>query len=142
MINKGQIINVNISNITILKQFVANLGEAASSFRYFQNRPFEVISNHLCTYVLEYEGVIVGYGHLDKEEDKIWLGIAIRPEMQGNGFANVIMTALIDFARGNAIKRIMLSVDNNNQSAFRLYLKYGFIIFKVNPNNKIMELLL
>jgi ribosomal protein S18 acetylase RimI-like enzyme len=78
----------------------------------------------------------VGYGHLDKENDKIWLGIIVADKHQSNGFGNLIMDDLISKYDGE----IYLSVDKDNLKAQELYKKKSFINLKENDKNYIMIL--
>ncbi len=70
---------------------------------------------------------MICYGHLDKEGDDVWLGIAIVEKELGNGYGKQMMTALLDEAMAFSIKKIHLSVDKTNAAAIRLYERWGFV---------------
>jgi len=72
----------------------------------------------------------VAYGHLDKEGDTIWLGVAVIEAYLGLGLGVLVMKKLTDFAKENNIPVIKLSVDNNNSSAISLYKKLGFVLLE------------
>ena len=110
----------------MLQQFIDEAGTSLKSFRYFQNRPLEIIKNHLCSFLLLDEEEPVAYGHLDKEKETIWLGIAVSEKHIGIGLGVIMMNQLITFAKQNKVKEIKLSVDNDNISAIKLYEKLGF----------------
>ncbi|HKC68973.1 MAG TPA: GNAT family N-acetyltransferase [Bacteroidia bacterium] len=111
-----------------LQQFIDEAGISLKSFRYFQKRPLEVIKNHACTFLLLDGEEPVAYGHLDKEDNTIWLGVAVIEAYLGLGLGALVMKKLIDFAKENYIPVIKLSVDNDNSSAISLYKKLGFVL--------------
>lgn len=118
-------LKVNRHNLNLLEHFVSTMGKASESFRYFEKRnPREVVQNHLVTYLL-YHGSCVAYGHLDIEDDVVWLGICVKPSYQGRGYGNKMMEKLMN----STTKPIQLSVDKENKRAISLYEKLGFNIF-------------
>ena len=123
---KLDILEISLSNSAKLTSFINTLNEEQKAFRYFKNRSLEVLENHIFTCLLMYEGDAVGYGHLDAEDDVVWLGIVIRKEYQGRGLAKEIMGVLIRKAKEKKIDSIHLSVDNENDRAIKLYKSFGF----------------
>lgn len=121
-----QIRRINDSDIHLLKDFISRLGSAAESFRYFKSRTTDVIKNHLVTLLILEDGNAIAYGHLDIQEKNIWLGIAILPDYQGKGYGNIMMNELITFAKESKLKKIVLTVDNDNVNAIKLYEKFDF----------------
>tara|TARA_R110000824_G_scaffold216193_2_gene402813 strand:+ start:13722 stop:14132 length:411 start_codon:yes stop_codon:yes gene_type:complete len=118
-------LKINRHNLNLLEHFVSTMGEASKSFRYFEkHNPREVVHNHLVTYLL-YHGSSVAYGHLDVEDDIVWLGICVKPSYQGKGYGKTMMEKLIK----STTKPIQLSVDKENKRAISLYEKLGFNIF-------------
>lgn len=97
-----------------------------ASFRYFKNRGIRVIDNHLCTILYFYNGVPVCYGHLDIEDDNVWLGICVADDFKGRGLGNDMLSRLIFEARNKRLKTIRLAVDIDNVNAIKLYTKFGF----------------
>ncbi|MEZ5010009.1 MAG: GNAT family N-acetyltransferase [Chitinophagales bacterium] len=123
-----KLISVDSGNIYLLEYFLENLEEAKESFRYFNKRPLSIINSHLCTFLLIAENCQpIAYGHLDKEDDIVWLGIAVNSKSQGKGIGKLMMSHLIRFAQNNNINNIQLSVDIDNVKARNLYEKMGFI---------------
>lgn len=123
-----EFVQVKYPDVKLLQQFIDEAGASLKSFRYFQKRPLEVIKNHACTFLLVDDEEPVAYGHLDKEDDTIWLGVAVIEAYLGLGLGVLVMKKLIDFAKENHITTIKLSVDNNNSSAISLYKKLGFVL--------------
>ena len=120
-------IKINQNNADLLHRFIQNLGEASNSFRYFNKRGIEALNNHLLTVLYIENESPVAYGHLDKSDNEVWLGIAVIPEFQGKGISHQIMDVLITAAIDLQLESISLTVDNVNKKAIELYLKKGFI---------------
>jgi len=118
---------INKNNLYILEQFLSNAGDTLKTFRYFQKRSLEVIKNHIITYIITDNTMPVCYGHLDKENEKVWLGIAVVQNYQKMGLGNNMMNHLINYGHHNNIKQIFLSVDKDNTNAIHLYNKFGFV---------------
>jgi GNAT superfamily N-acetyltransferase len=115
------------ANIEQLNQFIRDLKIGLLHFRYFNNRQTSAISQHLHTLLLLNEANYpVAYGHLEKENDELWLGMAVADKHVGRGLGKKMITALIDFANAKAEASISLTVDSDNFIAQNLYLSYGF----------------
>lgn len=121
---------INDDNISLIKIFLDNAGNSLNYFRYFTKRPISIIKNHIVTGVILLNLEPVGYGHLDLDTDKIWLGIAINEKFNGKGLGTLMMNFLISTAKIHKIKEIYLSVDKNNEAAIKLYTKFKFKIIK------------
>ena len=93
-------------------------------FRYFDSRPFDIVSSHeIC--VMLYSGKNpVAYGHLEKEDGDTWLGICVDTYSRGKGFGTMMMTVLMS----HAPEVVRLSVDKANTGAINLYKKFCFEI--------------
>tara|TARA_R110001583_G_scaffold82491_1_gene218775 strand:- start:12562 stop:13863 length:1302 start_codon:yes stop_codon:yes gene_type:complete len=113
-------------NINRLESFIKELDKEQESFRYFKNRDLKALKNHVFTFLLLHGGITVGYGHLDKEGNTVWLGIVVKQEYQGKGYAKKMMQILIDKAKSLGLNSIQLSVDDKNKKALGLYKQYGF----------------
>jgi len=120
-----EIIEVNKNNISLLKNFTNN--KLPNSFRYFNKRPINIIENHILTILLLNNNIPIGYGHIDFEDNKYWLGICILEEYQGKGNGKKIMDYLLN---NKKIDKIYLTVDKNNINAIKLYKKYNFNIIE------------
>lgn len=126
-----QIERIDPERVQVLESFLASCGSALESFRYFSNRPFFVLKNHLVTLLgFDENRVPVAYGHLDKEEGTVWLGICVSEGNQGRGYGNAMMQALLNEARAQGVESISLTVDATNSNAARLYEKFGFVLKK------------
>ena len=127
---------INLNNIEKLKLFFKKNKKSKKNFRYYNTRKFDIIKNHLVTILYYKDNVCVGYGHLDKEESKVWLGIVVDEGHQNLGIGGLIMDDLLSKYKGT----IHLSVDRTNINAQKLYKKKLFTIIEVNKNHYIMEL--
>ncbi|MEI8128509.1 MAG: GNAT family N-acetyltransferase [bacterium] len=126
-----KLIDIDNSNkIELVEQFINDAGNSLITFRYFNTRPIEILKNHIITTVLLFENRPIGYGHLDHENDFVWLGIAISQKSKGKGYGNIIMSHLISKAVELKLPIISLTVDKNNSSAIKLYEKYDFKYIK------------
>tara|TARA_Y100001973_G_C5156100_1_gene310843 strand:+ start:16 stop:438 length:423 start_codon:yes stop_codon:yes gene_type:complete len=123
-----KIIRVNKEDRQLIHRFLVNAGtNTLRSFTYFDSRGLDVLDNHVVTLVLEDDDEsIIGYGHLDKEDETVWLGIALSQGHKGKGLGKVIMNALISSASEEGVDEIKLSVYRDNVPAQRLYEKFGF----------------
>ena len=92
--------NVNDDNIEILRTFLKN--DIPKSFRYFNRRDFHCIKNHIITLIMTFDDVPVGYAHLDKDCDNIWIGICILPEHQGNKHGDKVLDFLLSYVKKNS----------------------------------------
>lgn len=126
MVNELSFRLVTYEDTTLLKSFLKGAKSSLESFRYFNNRDFSVLQNHLITTILLQNHEPVGYGHLDKDSECIWLGIAVSEGFQKLGYGSKIMHFLTGFADKNGIVNLYLSVDKDNISAIKLYRKFGF----------------
>lgn len=124
----------NATHIDLLSNFINSLGTSQQSFRYFVSRPIKVINNHVCTVLLLENNKPIGYAHLDKEEENVWFGIALAEGHTGKGLGDKIIRYVLEKSEQLNIYELKLSVDENNQSAIRLYKKYGFQLFKKSNN--------
>ncbi|TMU55060.1 GNAT family N-acetyltransferase [Flagellimonas algicola] len=121
-----EVLEISNKNYTILESFIESLDDEKNSFRYFNKRGKEVLNNHLCTLLLRKDNETMGYGHLDKENDTIWLGIVVKSSFQGLGLGKRIIQILLDKATQLGVGAIQLSVDNDNFKAIKLYKGFGF----------------
>lgn len=119
---------IETTDPSLVEQFILGAGSSLESFRYFEKRPFSIVLNHVITYLIVEEGErLIGYGHLDTENDKIWLGIAIAEHYKGKGIGHLLISHLIEAAKKNMISTLYLSVEVGNQAAIHLFEKKGFI---------------
>ena len=126
-------VNIDLSNISILKKFIKKLGSSSKTFRYFDSRDIEsCLLDHQKTVLLIEKGNPIGYGHLDRDpsDKKLWLGIALSEEFCGKGLGKKIMKKLLE----DSSEDIYLSVDAANIAGQKLYLKFGFEILKSNSS--------
>jgi ribosomal-protein-alanine N-acetyltransferase len=118
---------VKITDSALVKEFILNAGASIETFRYFNNRDYDVINKHIITYlIMDEKKSFVGYGHLEKEDNKIWLGIAIAESHTGLKLGVLMLEKLISTAKDFKIDEIYLTVDASNFIAVNLYSKYNF----------------
>lgn len=127
-------------NLDVLEAFYDSLLDGRANFRYFEKRPFSITSYHVLTLIGWVSGHAVVYGHLDKEEDRVWLGIAVSDKYVGNGYGKEMMSELTRQAGERGIEEIWLSVDKTNVKAEHLYRKFGFSLAEERDNFKLMTL--
>ena len=124
------------SSLIDLDDFIKNNPIGTNKFRYFSKRPYKVVKNHIYT-CLYYDGdKCVGYGHLDTEDDIVWLGILVGDTETGKKIGSKIMNDLIL----NSNSDILLSVDIDNHVAISVYMKKEFHIIETHPTYHIMKL--
>jgi len=141
MENKITIKYVTVSENLDLKNFINNAGNSLETFRYFNKRSVESIVNHAVTILGYFNDIPVAYGHLDKENEDIWLGICVSENYKNKGFGKLIMSELIKYGNDHKIKKIKLIVDKNNINAINLYEKFNFfIVDNFKENVYLMEL--
>lgn len=139
-----KIIRVNKEDRQLIHRFLVNAGtNTLRSFTYFDSRSLDILDNHVVTLVLEDDDKsIIGYGHLDKEDETVWLGIALSQGHKGKGLGKVIMDALISSASEEGVDEIKLSVYRDNVPAQRLYEKFGFKLSDQNEKSYFYTLIL
>lgn len=121
-----ELVKLNIENIDLVNQFLKNAGSSLQTFRYFQKRNIDSVHNHLVTYVLKERDQVIGYGHLENEDNRVWLGISLIESAKGKGFGLFMMNSLVESAKKMQIPTLYLSVDKINFAAINLYKKVGF----------------
>jgi ribosomal protein S18 acetylase RimI-like enzyme len=132
---------INAGDTSQLDQFIHSAGSSLRTFRYFQNRPYSVLENHLVTCLLMNENKPIGYGHLDRNGDTVWLGIAVAEVFKGMGLGKLIMDFLVSTAKSKRLSKVKLTVDDGNIPAISFYKKFGFISQgALNENCLLMEL--
>ena len=135
MLSKKIIHHTDLPSLIELDEFIKSNINGVKTFRYFSKRPYTVIKNHIYTCLYYIHDVCVGYGHLDYEDEKTWLGIMVSDNEIGKKIGDQIMDDLIH----NSKEDIHLSVDISNNSAVYLYKKKGFEILEKKINYYIMK---
>ena len=126
----------------ILRIFLNNAGKSLDTFRYYSKRSLGALENHIYTILLLDESTTpVAYGHLDKENDVIWLGICVAELYANQGHGKLVMKELLQWSESNNICSISLKVDLDNISAIQLYHKFGFkTYYNVDKESCLMRL--
>ena len=141
MVNPSQIHIDCKPSIDEVKDFINKIGDSIDAFKYFNSRPFSIIENHLVTILLSDSNQNVGYGHLEIENDIVWLGIAIDSQKKGKGYGNQIMNYLISYyLRMNTKTQLFLTVHSTNKYALILFEKWQFKKqYKINDKSYLMK---
>ena len=118
---------ISAADTSLLQAFLDDLEGSSAGFRYFATRPLSVIAGHLYTVLLEdTERGPIGYGHLDPEDEVVWLGVSVVKEFRGRGLGYAIVAHLLSEAVKRRVRAVTLSVDSDNEPAIALYRKIGF----------------
>jgi ribosomal-protein-alanine N-acetyltransferase len=132
IIDKDKIIRKKPSIDDIKKYFNFN---KSKYFRYFDRRKFDIINSHIYTSLYYFENDTVGYGHIESEDGKNWLGMFITDKYRRKGIGNIILEDLLN----NSFKETHLTVDKENIGAINLYKKFGFNIENEENNYYLMS---
>jgi ribosomal protein S18 acetylase RimI-like enzyme len=98
--------------------------------------------NHQFTrcFVGQMDDEIFGLVNVRKEGSALYIcGFNIAPAHQGKGMGRYLLQQLLDYLAPSADENITLEVDSNNQPAFRLYTKSGFVV-KAQTDYYLLEL--
>lgn len=136
MLSKKIIKHTDLQSLIELDEFIKFNVEGCKTFRYFSKRPYSYIKKHIYTCLYYIDDVCVGYGHLDSEDGKTWLGIIVSDTKTGKKIGGEIMDDLISQSNED----IHLTVDTNNNTAIFLYKKKGFEIVENKINYYLMKL--
>ena len=125
----------------LVERFLAKLAKGAAQFRYFQKRPVSIIQNHLTTAImLDKASHPVAYGHLEREGQHLWLGIAVADDHINKGLGKSMLNYLVDFAANKGESAVRLVADKNNFIAQGLYQSAGFAKIAEHPAYYLFEL--
>ena len=91
------------------------------------------------SFALLYAKQVIGFAQYQQHPPLLHIGrIVINPSMRGRGLVSVLLQKLI--AMGNAdvnIQKVSLYVYSHHRSAYKAYVKYGFIKTKVTAGLKV-----
>ena len=113
--------------------------KTSENFTYFSYRTIDCLDNHLITILLLYEGVVAGYGHIDKE-NKCWLGVYVSKNFRSISLGKKIVTELLKRSKNLGLKNIFLSVLKTNNIAKLMYLNIGFEVTDENKKSFFMKI--
>jgi len=123
-----------------IQKFIGSAGSSLKTFRYFEKRSIDCINCHIVTFLYVDGKEYLGYGHLDKDIQDIWLGICVSENYLGKGLGKQIMSDLITEGEKLGIENIRLTVDSDNLAAVKLYDNVGFVREKISGNTLYMRL--
>lgn len=107
-------------------ELLKNSPNGIQSFRYFNKRPTDIVNKHKYNVMCFIDSKPVGYGHLDYDDNKLWLGILISDLFVGQGYGKIIMNNLIEAFNQMDEQFLYLTVDKINLNAQKLYKLFGF----------------
>ena len=140
MVNLNQLVVHSKPKVGDIKEFINNCEDSLDRFTYFKHRSFEIINSHIATVLISNKSQTIGYGHLEKENNKIWLGIMIKSQSKGKGYGKYLMNYLL--SQYNIIidsLPLYLTVHVSNCQAISLFEKVGFQKqYLINNNMKYM----
>lgn len=101
------------------------------------------------TFVEDRDGrfaAIIGVFVADDPATAYLVGMWVAPELRGSGVASQLVERVLDWAREHRRTRVVLSVEQGNDRAARLYEKCGFVEipqpklpYQPNPGNRFYE---
>lgn len=93
------------------------------------------LKNKLARYkVIEKDSKIVAYAGIWFVVDEGHItNVAVHPEHRGLGYGNQVIEALIDECANSNIISMTLEVRKSNETAIKLYKKYGFKLSGIRP---------
>lgn len=136
-----------MNNISISKMELSDLESLSSNFQtdfddFWTVRTLEseLENENSACFVMKNDSEIVGFACLWISVDDIHItNIAIKKSYRQNGFGGILLEHLIDYSKSTGKKELTLEVNENNEPAKKLYLKYGFKILGIRKkyyNNK------
>ena len=104
-------------------------GNEAWSAAMFWN---ELANGHHYLVAQAPDGTVLGYAGLAVGDEEGWINnIAVRQSEQRHGIGRALLEALLDQARKQHVKQVLLEVSVDNVAAQRLYAGYGFEVIGV-----------
>lgn len=132
-------VRVDHRNTEPIGAFLRQAGTSLRTFRYFSTRPLSIVRNHLCTWVIEDDGGVHAYGHLDCDCERVWLGIAVAERSRSKGLGRLMMRRLVESADELGVGAIRLTVDVDNITAIHLYESFGFHLLSQEDGRYLYE---
>lgn len=136
-----------MNNISISKMELSDLESLSSNFQtdfddFWTTKTLEseLKNESSICFVMKNDSEIIGFACLWISVDDIHItNIAIKKSYRQNGFGGILLEHLIDYSKSTGKKELTLEVNENNEPAKKLYLKYGFKILGIRKkyyNNK------
>lgn len=90
---------------------------------------YDMENNLAIPLTAKFDNRVVGYASTYFVEDEMQIGnIAVSPDFQHQGIGSVLMEFIEKEAARLKLKYIYLEVRQSNETAIKLYLKFGFVI--------------
>ncbi|CAN5421572.1 ribosomal protein S18-alanine N-acetyltransferase [soil metagenome] len=106
---------------------IVAIEEAAYPFPWTRGNFADSLSSGYGAWVLVDAGVVIGYAIVMKALDESHLlNITIAPDHQGRGAGAWLLRQILESARRQGARRLFLEVRPSNQTARRLYARFGF----------------
>ena len=115
---------------------VVKIEESIYKDKWTRDAYLQDLANDIAyNYVLEHDGVILGYYGFWVMFDNVDITkVSIREELQGKGLANILMEDMLTRVSNMDVETITLEVRVSNKRAINLYSKYGFTSISVRKN--------
>jgi len=134
MLKKKRLFYHDKESMVELDNFIKSNVLGAKHFRYFKNRPYSVLENHVYTSFYFQSNQLVGYGHLDVEGENLYAGIIVSDTEVGKNIGTEILIDLIQ----NSIKSLYCTVDILNLRSYNMLIRNGFRIVELKDTYYIM----
>jgi RimJ/RimL family protein N-acetyltransferase len=91
------------------------------------------------SYVAEARGLLIGMTALRREDQTklrhsaTLVSVYVRPDWRGQGVADALIEACVDWARILGVRIVKLGVAATNVAAIRRYIRLGFSVYGVEP---------
>jgi GNAT superfamily N-acetyltransferase len=72
-------------------------------------------------------GIALGARHKNQDDTALLRSMWVAPQMRGQGIAAALVDYVIEWARSEGFRRLILDVVESNAAAMRLYVKKGFL---------------
>lgn len=128
--------NINIRKMTVNDVDVLYKIESQCFSDPWSKNQFSMIPslNYAHFYVLEFEGVIVGFAGIYVTDVTELMNIAVLPRFRRMRFALLLLDECIKKARQFNTERILLEVRRSNEAAISLYKKRQFFNIGIRRN--------
>lgn len=84
-------------------------------------------------------GGLAGFAGRKVAHKRLLWGMYVAPEARGRGVARAIVDWLVERARGEGARTVLLTVADGNALARGLYERSGFVTYGVEPGSALME---
>lgn len=115
---------------------VAGIEADAFPFPWTRGNFLDSLTSGYPAWVLRaHDGKLLGYFLLMNAVDELHiLNITVRPDLQGRGLGRILLDKIIQLARKDGMKSVLLEVRPSNQRALQVYRHVGFAQIGLRKN--------